>query len=55
LGLLTNYHGFATRGLADMMRLGFAVYAAARTVRPAVQSVLLIHYQCRRPGCRKQH
>jgi hypothetical protein len=39
---LTNYHGFATRGLAAMMCLGFSVYAAARTVKPAVQLVLLI-------------
>jgi len=42
VGPIHNYHGFATRGLTAMMRLGFSVYTAARTVRPAVQSVLLI-------------
>lgn len=37
-----NYHGFATRGLGQMMRLGFAVYDAARTTKPAVPSVIVI-------------
>lgn len=37
-----NYHGFATRGLGQMMRLGFSIYDAARTTRPAAQSVLVI-------------
>lgn len=37
-----NYHGFATRGLGQMMRLGFYVYDAARTIKPAAQSVLVI-------------
>lgn len=37
-----NYHGFATRGLGQMMRLGFSVYDAARTMKPAAQSVVVI-------------
>ncbi len=37
-----NYHGFATRGLGQMMRLGFSVYDAARTTKPAAQSVIVI-------------
>lgn len=37
-----NYHGFATRGLGAMMRLGFSVFDAARTTRAATQSVLVI-------------
>ena len=37
-----NYHGFATRGLGAMMRLGFSVFDAARTTRAAAQSVLVI-------------
>ena len=37
-----GYRGFATRSLAVMMRLGFTVYEAARKVKPAVQSVLVI-------------
>lgn len=41
-GLGHNYLGFATRGLGQMMRLGFSVYDAARTTRAAAQSVLVI-------------
>jgi len=37
-----NYHGFATRGLAQSMRLGFSVYDAARTTKPAAQSIVVI-------------
>jgi len=37
-----NYHGFATRALGAMMRLGFSVYDAARMTRAAAQSVLVI-------------
>ncbi len=37
-----NYHGFATRGLAESMRLGFSVYDAARTTKPAAQSIVVI-------------
>lgn len=37
-----NYHGFATRGLGQLMRLGFSVYNTAKKTRPAAQSVLLI-------------
>ena len=37
-----NYHGFATRGLAQSMRLGFSVYDAARTMKPAAQSIVVI-------------
>lgn len=37
-----NYRGFATRGLGQVMRLGFSVYDAARTRKPAVQSVVVI-------------
>jgi len=37
-----NYHGFATRGLAQAMRLGFSVYDAARTTKPAAQSIVVI-------------
>jgi esterase/lipase len=37
-----NYHGFATRGLGQMMRLGFSVYDAARIKKPAAQSILVI-------------
>ncbi len=37
-----NYRGFATRGLGQMMRLGFYVYDAARTMKPAARSVLVI-------------
>ena len=37
-----NYHGFATRGLGQAMRLGFSVYDAARTTKPAAQSVVVI-------------
>lgn len=37
-----NYHGFSTRGLGEMMRLGFSVYDTAKTRKPAAQSVLVI-------------
>ena len=37
-----NYHGFATRGLGQAMRLGFSVYDAARTTSPAAQSVIVV-------------
>jgi alpha-beta hydrolase superfamily lysophospholipase len=37
-----NYHGFATRGLGQAMRLGFSVYDAARTTKPAAQSVIVV-------------
>ena len=37
-----NYHGFATRGLAQSMRLGFSVYDAARTTKPVAKSILVI-------------
>ncbi len=37
-----NYRGFATRALGQMMRLGFYVYDAARTMKPAAHSVLVI-------------
>jgi esterase/lipase len=37
-----NYHGFATRGLGQALRLGFAVYDAAKTTKPAARSVLVI-------------
>ena len=37
-----GYKGFATRSLAVMMRFGFSVYEAARKMKPAVQSVLVI-------------
>ena len=37
-----NYHGFATRGLGQTMRLGFSVYDAARTNKLAAQSVVVI-------------
>ncbi len=37
-----GYPGFATRGLATMMHLGFFVYDAALKTKPAVQSVLTI-------------
>ncbi len=37
-----NYHGFATRGLGQMMRLGFSVYDAARARKPAAQAALVI-------------
>jgi carboxylesterase len=37
-----NYRGFATHGLGQMMRLGFYVYDAARTMKPAARSVLVI-------------
>ncbi len=37
-----NYRGFATRGLGQMMLLGFYVYDAARTMKPAARSVLVI-------------
>ncbi len=37
-----HYHGFATRGLGEMMRLGFSVYDAAKTTPAAAQSVLVI-------------
>jgi alpha-beta hydrolase superfamily lysophospholipase len=37
-----NYHGFATRGLGQMMRLGFSVYDAAGTTKPAAQSVIAV-------------
>lgn len=41
-GLGHNYRGFATRGLGQMMRLGFSVYDAAKTTRAFAQSVLVI-------------
>ena len=37
-----NYLGFATRGLAHTMRLGFSVYDTARKTAPAARSVLVI-------------
>jgi pimeloyl-ACP methyl ester carboxylesterase len=37
-----NYLGFATRGLGEMMRLGFNVYNTSRSTKPATQAVLLI-------------
>ena len=37
-----GYYGFATRGLAEMMRLGFTVYNAALRHKPAVKSVLVV-------------
>jgi acetyl esterase/lipase len=37
-----NYHGFSTRGLGEMMRLGFSVFDTAKTRKPAAQSVLVI-------------
>ena len=37
-----GYNGFATRGLAVMMRMGFSVYEAARKTKPAVQSMLIV-------------
>jgi esterase/lipase len=41
-GVGHNYRGFATRGLGQVMRLGFSVYDAAAKKRPAAQSVLVI-------------
>lgn len=38
-----GYHGFATRSLAVMMRLGFSVYKTALKEKPAVQSVLVVN------------
>lgn len=37
-----GYYGFATRGLAEMMRMGFTVYNAALKNKPAVKSVLVV-------------
>jgi hypothetical protein len=37
-----NYRGFATRALGQVLRLGFSVYDATKTVAPATRSVLLI-------------
>jgi esterase/lipase len=37
-----NYHGFATRGLAQSMRLGFSVFDAAKSRKPVAQSILVI-------------
>ncbi len=37
-----NYRGFATRGLGQMMRLGFSAYDAAKRTKPAAQSILVI-------------
>ena len=37
-----GYNGFATRGLAVMMRMGFSIYEAARKTKPAVQSMLIV-------------
>jgi pimeloyl-ACP methyl ester carboxylesterase len=37
-----NYHGFATRGLGQVMRLAFSVYDAARRGMPAAPSVIVI-------------
>lgn len=37
-----NYHGFATRGLGQMMRLGLSVYDASKTIKPAARSVMLV-------------
>ena len=39
-----NYHGFATRGLGHMMRLGFSVYDAAGTAKPGVRPHQLRHH-----------
>ena len=41
-GPLYNYYGFATRGLGQMMRLGFSVFDAARTSAPAAPSIVLV-------------
>jgi pimeloyl-ACP methyl ester carboxylesterase len=41
-GLDHNYRGFATRGLGEMMYLGFSVYDAAKTTKPAARSALVI-------------
>lgn len=41
-GLGHNYRGFATRGLGQMMRLGFSVYDAARTTKASAQSMMMI-------------
>ena len=37
-----GYYGFATRGLAEMMRLGFSVYNAARKTPAATKSILVV-------------
>jgi carboxylesterase len=37
-----GYKGFATRGLAVMMHLGFSVYKAALHEKPAVQKLLVV-------------
>ncbi len=37
-----TYHGFATRGLAQSMRLGLSVFDAAKSKKPAAQSILVI-------------
>ncbi len=37
-----NYLGFASRGLGEMMRLGFSVYNTSKTTRAEAQSVLVI-------------
>jgi alpha-beta hydrolase superfamily lysophospholipase len=37
-----NYIGFATRGLGAMMRLGFAVLAAARRTPPAARRIVMV-------------
>jgi esterase/lipase len=41
-GVGHNYHGFATRGLGQALRLGFSVYDAAGTTKPSTRSVLVI-------------
>jgi esterase/lipase len=37
-----NYMGFATRGLGEMMRLGFSVYNTSKNTSAAAQSVLVM-------------
>lgn len=37
-----GYYGFASRGLAEMMHLGFTVYNAALKAKPAVKSILVV-------------
>lgn len=37
-----NYWGFATRGLGQMMRLGFSVFDAAKNRAPAAPSIVLV-------------
>ena len=42
-GTLGNtYHGFATRGLAQLMRLVLSIFDAAQSRKPAAQSILVI-------------